>query len=142
MLYLKAGEQKKLDFYNDYDSCVVDQPNAETRSLQSWTNAFNQFVNATKKKSAEPYRQYDQLVKFASSFLKSGKTTNTYFNTWLADKIDTDVKYFRAANFFHFGRVNGKPDSSEVVSHSTNRLTIKKLLMMPACCVRSMGWNY
>jgi len=128
VLYLKAGEQKKLDFYNDYDSCVVDQPNAETRSLQSWTNAFNQFVNATKKKSAEPYRQYDQLVKFASSFLKSGKTTNTYFNTWLADKIDTDLKYFRAANFFHFGRVNGKPDSSEVGQSFYQPLNDKKII--------------
>ena len=59
-----------------------------------------------KRKPAESYRQYDEFVKFASSFLKSNKTTNTYFNTWLADKIDTDVKYFRAANFFHFGRVN------------------------------------
>ena len=67
-LYLKAGEQKKLHFYNDYDSCVVDQSNAETRSLQSWTNAFNKFVSATKKKSADSYRLYDELVKFAKAF--------------------------------------------------------------------------
>src|SRR5687767_491448 len=43
VIYLKAGENKKVDlFYTkpvslDFDSCVVDQPNAETKSLQAWT---------------------------------------------------------------------------------------------------------
>jgi thiol-disulfide isomerase/thioredoxin len=115
VLYLKAGEQKKVDFYNDYDSFMVDQPNAETNSLQAWTNAFNKYSKAAINKPAESYRQYDEFVKFASSFLKSNKTTNTYFNNWLADKIDTDVKYFRAANFFRFGRLNGTYDSSAAV---------------------------
>ena len=81
VLYLKAGEQKKLDFYNDYDSFVVNKPNAETNSLQSWTNAFNKFVSATKKKSAESYRQYDELVKFASSFLKSNKKKSSILSS-------------------------------------------------------------
>ena len=71
----------------------------------------------TKSKHAESYRQYDEFVKFASSFLKSNKTTNAYFNTWLADKVDTDLKYLRAANFFYFGRrLNGTYDSSAAVT--------------------------
>ena len=72
VLYLKAGEQKKLDFYNDYDSFVVNKPNVETNSLQSWTKAFNKYVDAARRKPAESYRQYDAFAKFASSFLKSG----------------------------------------------------------------------
>jgi len=128
VLYLKGGEQKKLDFYDDYKSFVVDKPNAETKALQAWTIAFNKFVNATKKKPADSYSQYDELVKFASSFLKSNKTTNTYFNTWLADKTDTDVKYFRAANFFRFGRVNGRYDSSGVGQSFYQPLYDKKII--------------
>jgi peroxiredoxin len=128
ILYLKAGEQKKIDFYKDYDSCLVDQPNAETRSLQAWTNAFNRYVAAAQRKPTESYRLHDELVKFASSFLKSGKTANTYFNSWLADKIDTDVKYFRAANFFRFGRLNGTYDSSAAVQSFYQPLDEKKVI--------------
>jgi peroxiredoxin len=128
ILYLKAGEQKKIDFYKDYDSCLVDQPNAETRSLQAWNTAFNKFVDAAKRKPAESYRLYDELAEFASSFLKSGKTTNTYFNTWLADKIYTDLKYFRAANFFRFGRLNGTYDSSAAVESFYKPLYDKKII--------------
>ena len=128
VLYLKGGEQKKLDFYNDYDSCVVDKPNKETNTLQIWTNTLNNHVAAARRKPAESYRQYDELVKFASSFLKSGKTTNTYFNNWLADKIDTDLKYFRAANFFRFGRVNATYDSSAAAQSFYQPLYDKKII--------------
>ena len=128
VLYLKGGEQKKVDFYDDYKSFVVDKPNAETNSLQAWTNAFNKHLNAARGKPAESYKQYDELVKFASSFIKSNKTTNTYFNTWLADKIDTDVKYFRAANFFHFGRLNATYDSSAAVQSFYKPLYDKKII--------------
>jgi thiol-disulfide isomerase/thioredoxin len=131
-IYLKAGEQNKVDFYNKplsyYDSCVVDQPNAETKTLQAWTNAFNDYSHNAKSKPAESYGQYDALVKFASSFLKSNKTTNTYFNSWLADKIDTDVKYLRAANFFHFGRMNAEPDSSAAAQSFYKALYDKNII--------------
>jgi thiol-disulfide isomerase/thioredoxin len=128
VLYLKGGEQKKIDFYKDYDSCLVDQPNSETRSLQAWTDTFNRSAVAAQRKPAESYRMYDELVKFASSFLKSGKTTNTYFNTWLADKIDTDLKFFRAANYFRFGRLNGTWDSGAANRSFYQPLTDKKII--------------
>jgi hypothetical protein len=128
VLYLKAGELKNVGFYNGYDSSVVDKPNAETNALQAWINAFNMYVNAAKKKPAESYRQYDEFVQFASSFLKSNKTSNTYFNNWLGDKIDTDVKYFRAANFFRFGRLNGTPDSGAAVQSFYKPLYDKKTI--------------
>ncbi|MFI5130733.1 MAG: TlpA family protein disulfide reductase [Chitinophagales bacterium] len=134
VIYLKTGEDKKVDlFYTkpvslEFDSCVVDQPNAETKSLQAWTIAFNKYADAAKRKPAESYKKYDELVKFASSFLKTNKTTNTYFNTWLADKIDTDVKYFRAANFFRFGRLNGRYDSSAAGQSFYKPLYDKKII--------------
>ncbi|MES2777340.1 MAG: TlpA disulfide reductase family protein [Bacteroidota bacterium] len=121
VIYLKAGENKKVDlFYTkpvslEFDSCVIDKPNAETKSLQVWANAFNQYANAATRKPAESYRMYDAFVAFASSFLQSNKTANGYFNRWMADRIDTDLKYLRAANFFRFGRVNGTWDSSAAV---------------------------
>ena len=136
-LYLKARENKKIDlFINnsislDYDSCVVDQPNAETKSLQAWTNAFNKYCKSVndQSKHAETYKQYDEFVKFSASFLKSNKTTNAYFNTWLADKVDTDLKYLRAANFFYFNsRLYTKYDSSKVVKAFYQPLEDKKIV--------------
>jgi thiol-disulfide isomerase/thioredoxin len=128
VLYLKAGETKKIDFYKDYDSSVVERPNAETRSLQAWTNTFNRYAAAAQRKPTESYRLYDELKKYASSLLKSAKTTNIYFNGWLADKIDTDVKYFRSANFFHFGRLNGTYDSSAAVQSFYQPLNDKNII--------------
>jgi peroxiredoxin len=124
VIYLKAGEAKKVDLFFtrpvsiDYDSCVVDHPNDETKSLQAWMNAFNKYCKSVEgqSKHAETYKQYDGFVKFASSFLKSNKTSNAYFNTWLADKVGTDLTYLRAANFFYFNRrLFALYDSSKVV---------------------------
>jgi peroxiredoxin len=124
VIYLKAGDQKKVDLFFtkpvslDYDSCVIDKPNAETKSLQAWTRAFNRYCKSVEDRSkhAETYRQYDEFVKFAYSFLKSNKTSNAFFNAWLADKVDTDLKYLRAANFFYFNRrLFALYDSSKVV---------------------------
>jgi thiol-disulfide isomerase/thioredoxin len=128
VLYLKAGEQPKVDFYNLYDSCVVDKPNNETNVLQAWTTAFNKYANNAQKKPAASYGQYDELVKFASSFLRLSKTSNTFFNSWMADKIDTDLKYFRAANFFRFGRLNGTWDSSVAVKSFYQPLNNDKII--------------
>jgi thiol-disulfide isomerase/thioredoxin len=128
VLYLKAGEQVKLDFYKDYDSCVVATPNKETNVLLAWTTAFIKYANAAQKAPTASYGKYDELVKFASAFLKSGKTANAYFNSWMADKIDTDLKYFRAANFFRFGRLNGTWDSSAAVKSFYHALNDKKII--------------
>jgi thiol-disulfide isomerase/thioredoxin len=123
VIYLKPGDNKSVDLYTskqglDFESCNVQSPNRETKSLQAWTDAFNKYCmgKAAYSKHEETYRQYDGFVKFASSFLKSNKTTNAYFNAWLADKVDTDLKYLRAANFFYFNRrLYSKYDSSEAV---------------------------
>ncbi|MES2777339.1 MAG: TlpA disulfide reductase family protein [Bacteroidota bacterium] len=118
-IYLKAGEQKRVNFYNNYDSCVVDKPGAETKGLQAWTDAITRYCKSVRdeRKHAETYRQYDAFVKFASSFLKSNKTPNAFFNAWMADKVDTDLRYLRAANFFYFNeRLYSKYDSSAAVA--------------------------
>jgi len=110
-LYVKPGEQKQLDFYYDkdridFDSCVVTKPNIETKRLQSWLNASNEYIHAVSNKPAIGRSKYAEFEKFAASFLKSNQTDNAYFNTWLNDKIAIDLKYLRAGNFFGLGRLN------------------------------------
>jgi thiol-disulfide isomerase/thioredoxin len=135
VVYLKAGEQKKLDFYigklsSDYDSCVVEKPNVETKCLQTWLNAFNACFKAASlaKDKQSFYHKYEDFEKFAASFLKSNQTGNTYFNDWLADKISTDLNYLRAANFFGFGRLNVRQDSSATVQAFYKPLQAKEIV--------------
>ncbi|UKJ09279.1 TlpA family protein disulfide reductase [Solitalea lacus] len=117
LIYLKAGEQKQVDFYIgkesiDYDSCAITKPNAETKSFQSWLNAMNEYAHAVKTKPSVGRSKYAQFEKFAASFLKTNKTVNPYFNTWLNDKVAIDLKYLRAGNYFGLGRLNAACDSS------------------------------
>ncbi|HEY2583836.1 MAG TPA: TlpA disulfide reductase family protein [Mucilaginibacter sp.] len=136
VIYLKAGDQKKLDFYiskssNDYDSCVVEKPNVETKCLQTWLNAFNQYVNAVTSKHDQSYSKYEDLKKFATAFLQENKTDNTYFNGWLADKISTDINYLKAANYFKFGRLNAFYDSTATVQPFYKPLQAKEIVCDP-----------
>ena len=60
VIYLKAADQKKVDFYAgnssvDYDSCFVEKPNLETRCLQTWLNASNQYIKTVIAKSDQSY---------------------------------------------------------------------------------------
>jgi thiol-disulfide isomerase/thioredoxin len=115
-IYLKAGDQKKIDFYIsnisiDYDSCLITKPNAETKSLQTWLNAMNEYSRAVTLKPSVGRTKYADFAKYSVAFLKSNKTGNPYFNTWLNDKVATDLKYLIAGNYFGFGRLNGVYDN-------------------------------
>jgi len=149
VLYLKAGEQKTLDLYlqptsSDYDSVKIDKPNAETKILQAWLNGFKNYSKIVHgKKQAETYKLYEEFVTFSSSFLKSNKTTNSYFNAWLADKVDTDLKYLRAANFFRFNkRFLAGYDSSRVVQAFYQPLENKKIINDPRLLRSEHGMDF
>lgn len=117
-IYLKAGEQKKIDFYAsnlsiDYDSCTVTKSNPETKSLQTWLNAMNAYCRSVVSRPSLGRDKYAQFEQFSVSFLKSNKTANAYFGAWLKDKVAVDLLYLRAANYFGFGRLNGIHDTEE-----------------------------
>ncbi|RQO66568.1 hypothetical protein DBR40_22060 [Pedobacter sp. KBW01] len=116
-IYLKAGEHKKVSFYMekssvDYDSCVIENENTESKFLQEWLNAKNEYSHSVATKLDIGRSKYAQFEKFAISFLASHKTNNTYFNIWLNDKISIDLKYLKAGNYFGLGRLNANYDST------------------------------
>lgn len=138
VIYLKAGDQKKIDFYIgpvaiDYDSCIIDKPNIETKHLASWLITFNQYVKFATNRTNQPYTRYKELEKFAATFLQKSKTANVYFNQLLADKIGIDLQYLMAANFFKFGsRLNAGYDSTATVQPFYKPLLDKKIVCNPA----------
>ena len=134
-IYVKAGDQKQVDFYLnklslDYDSCVITKPNAETKRLQAWLERMNKYREETRRipLGSSLVEKYEQFQKAAASFLASNKTANTYFNTWMADKVYTDLQYVRAASFFRFGRLNASYDRSETVQSFYQPLSDKKII--------------
>jgi len=138
VLYIKKGDQQRIDLFLDrysvdYDSCIVRKPNSETKILQSWTNRFNQYCKDIYGKQSESYAAYEGFQTFAKQFLEKNQTTNAYFNTWLTDKIQTDLIYLRAANFFHFvKRLNGSLDTDASVAHFYQPLLAQDLVSNPA----------
>jgi thiol-disulfide isomerase/thioredoxin len=138
VIYLKAGDQKKVDLYLgslslDYDSCKIEKPNIETKYLTEWMVAFNRYTHSVSNKTDQSYERYRAFEKFAESFVQKKKTNNAYFNKWLGEKIDTDLKYLMAANYFHFGRrLNTGYDSSAVVQSFYKPLQDKKMVCNPA----------
>ncbi|MCU7548818.1 TlpA family protein disulfide reductase [Chitinophagaceae bacterium LB-8] len=134
-IYIKAGEQKKVDFYLgnlsiDYDSCVITKPNVETKCLQAWLEAMNKYKKETMQipLGNSLVKKYGQFQKITASFLASNKTANTFFNAWLADKVYTDLQYVRAASYFRFGRVNTRYDSSAAVQSFYKPLYNQKII--------------
>ncbi|SMO76883.1 Thiol-disulfide isomerase or thioredoxin [Solitalea koreensis] len=116
VIYLKAGDQKKVEVADTggiaYTNVIIEKPNVETTTLQAWLNAMNEYSHSVKGKPSVGRTKYAQFEKFAASFLKSNKTSNPYFNTWLNDKVAIDLKYLRAGNYFSLGRLNLACDSS------------------------------
>lgn len=137
VIYLKAGDQKNVNLYAgalsiDYDSCIVQNPNIETKKLTAWLVSFNQYCASLRKKPTETHTLYKEFEVFASSFLKKNKTANVYFNNWLTDKINTDLKYLMAANYFRFGaRLNSSYDSTASSLPFYKRLENKKIICDP-----------
>jgi peroxiredoxin len=134
-IYIKAGDQKKVDFYLsssslDYDSCSITRPNIETKCLQAWLEKMNKYIENTKKipLGNSLVKKYDQFQQDASSFLLSNRTENNYFNEWLADKVYTDLQYVRAASYFRFGRINASNDSCENIQSYYKPLYDKKII--------------
>lgn len=137
VIYLKAGEEKNINFYlgtlsNDYDSCNIQNPNIETKKLAAWLGAFNQYLISVRKKPEQSHALHKEFETFAGSFLKENKTGNVYFNKWLADKINIDVKYLMAANYFRFGsRLNTSYDSVATSLQFYKPLQDKKIVCDP-----------
>jgi thiol-disulfide isomerase/thioredoxin len=134
-IYIKAGDQKKVDFYLgslslDYDSCSITKPNVETKILQAWLETMNTYKEETTKipLGNSLTKKYEQFQKKATSFLASNKTANTYFNAWLVDKVYTDLQYVKAASYFRFGRLNAQYDSSAAVQSFYKPLYDKKII--------------
>ncbi|WP_140939299.1 TlpA family protein disulfide reductase [Sphingobacterium lumbrici] len=138
VIYLKAGDQKQVELHYtghsvDYDSCVVHDANVETHILQKWTDDFNAYCRAVGWNIPESYPKYEAFAKHSKQFVRDNKTKNIYFNTWLADKIDTDLKYLKAANFFYFGRrLNSRYDSTANVAAFYRDLDDKTIVSNPA----------
>ena len=119
VVYLKPGDNKAVDIYTsrmglDFDSCKVQGPNHETMILQSWTNFFNAVgkLGMNRAKRDDYIIAYNKLVNQAEKLKKEPVSNNRYFKYVLASKLDTDLKYLRAAAFFQFGeRMNAGLDS-------------------------------
>ncbi|MNL76824.1 hypothetical protein D3C87_2028540 [compost metagenome] len=54
--------------------------------------AFNRYTHSVSNKTDQSYERYRAFEKFAGSFVQKKKTNNAYFNKWLGEKIDTDLK--------------------------------------------------
>lgn len=138
VIYLKAGDQKQVDFYLettsvDYDTAVITNPNAETKVIQDWTNQLNDYSKSMMLKTEDPYVKYAAFEKSAIPFLKGNKTGNPYFDQWIADKVKTDLKYLRAAQFFGFGkRLNTTFDSTASVQPFYKQLLKNEMVSDPA----------
>lgn len=138
VLYLKAGEQKKVDLYArgrtlDYDSCAIKQANPETKVLQAWLDKIQGYGQGVQRDFPGSYAKLNTLEKEAKTFIGKNKTKNTYFNARLADKIETDLKYLHIANFFHFNeRMAAKYDSSAKVANFYKPFLDKTVVSNPA----------
>lgn len=138
VIYLKAGDQKQVDFYLettsvDYDSAVVTHPNGETKVIQDWINQLNGYSKSLMLKTGEAYTKYATFEKSAAPFLKRNKTGNQYFDQWMADKVKTDLNYLRAAQFFGFGkRLNTTFDSAASVQTFYKPLLNREMVSDPA----------
>lgn len=137
VIYLKAGDQKKVDLYlgllsMDYDSCIVEKPNIETKQLAVWSTAINGYLKSLNYARNNSHDKYKEFQKFASSFLQKNKTPNVYFNKLMADRVDTDLKYLMAANYFNFGsRLNTTYDSTANAQAFYKPLLDKKIVCNP-----------
>ena len=117
----------------DYDSCAIQKPNKETQLLQSWTNDFNQYCKSVQNSRSGSQQKYEAFERKSNQFLKTNRTNNVFFNSWLRDKVATDLQYLRAANFFHFTRrLNGSYDSSATFIDFYKPLLDKSIVSNPA----------
>lgn len=138
VIYLKAGDDKKISLYAgplslDYDSCIVELPNIETKKLVVWSQAFNDYCKSVSNKPDQSHAKYNDFKKFAASFLSNNKTPNPYFNKWMADRINIDLQYLMAANYFRFGaRLNTSYDSVATSLPFYKPLENKKIVCDPA----------
>nr|WP_121272047.1 TlpA disulfide reductase family protein [Pedobacter schmidteae] len=147
VIYLKAGDHQKIDFYLEqtsveYDRCVVNKPSSETVVIQKWTTALNDYVKTVFVKRDSTYIKYSEIEKKAGLFLTTNKTANVFFNNWMKDKVNTDLKYLRAANFFGFGkRLNSRYDSSSVVKNFYKPLLDKGIVSNPGLLKSEHGMD-
>ncbi|WP_316838525.1 TlpA disulfide reductase family protein [Pedobacter gandavensis] len=138
VIYLKEGEEKKVDFYLgslslDYDSCIIEKPNTETLYLKDYMAAFNKYSETVWIKKDQSYAKYKAFEQYSTSFLQKHKTKNVHFNQWLVDKVGTDLKYLLAANYFGFGRrLNTSYDSTASVQDFYKPLLNKNIINNPA----------
>jgi thiol-disulfide isomerase/thioredoxin len=122
VIYLKAGENKCVELYNnrlkvDFDSCKVVAPNHETQYLQAWTNVLNDYckLGIDRIKRDEFIAAYSNFVKQANELKAKAVTSNRFFNQLFASKVNTDILYAKAGAFFYFGeRMNGGIDTSSM----------------------------
>jgi thiol-disulfide isomerase/thioredoxin len=121
VIYLKPGDNKQVDIYANfrsvtYDSCKVVNPNLETVSLQHWTDLFQNLskLGGNRAKRDQFISEYNQLVSVAAQLKRKTKSSNKYFNYVFASKVEADLRYAKAAAFFHFGeRLNAGYDSTD-----------------------------
>lgn len=144
-IYLKKGDNKQIDLFLDryaidYDSCSIHKKNKETIVLQKWTNEFNRFSKASKNKQSNFYTDYVEFAKNADLFLKKNKTSNKAFNKVMAEKIQTDVLYFKAAKYFNFSlHPNTVVETSESVKAFYAPLLDKSIVSNPTLLSSEQG---
>ena len=120
VIYLKPGDKKSVNLYLgpvgiDFDSCKIKSPNAETVTLQKWTNMLNAVckLGTNRAKRDTFILAYNKLVAQAAELKRKPGSNNRNFKWILGIKLDTDLQYARAAAFFHFGeRMNSGMDSA------------------------------
>jgi thiol-disulfide isomerase/thioredoxin len=121
VIYLKPGDNKLVDVYynkiaNDFDSCTIEKPNAETLCLQKWCDLLNGMykLGANRTKRDQFIGEYERFIKEASVLKNQNISPNRYFKHVFAAKVDADTRYIKAAAFFNYGsRMNAGYDSTE-----------------------------
>lgn len=121
VVYLKPGENKQVDIYANrssvsYDSLKVVNPNPETVYLQQWVSLLQDItkLGPIRAQRDQFISEYYKLEKKAERLKRKSVSGNKYFNFVFASKVDADLRYAKAAAFFHFGgRLNAGYDSAE-----------------------------
>lgn len=147
VLYLKSGDQKQVEIvYSgktmDYDTCIIQKPNPETLVLQNWANQFLDYKKSVIRDMPSSYEKYAAFENLSKSFLANNRTKNAYFNAWLKDKVETDVLYLKATNFFHFNsRMMSKFDSTANVAWFYEPLKSKAVISNPGLLKSDHGMD-
>lgn len=131
VLYLKPGVDVAVDAYSsrtamDFDSCAIQQANAETRLLAQWTTIFNDYCElGTKRQERDSFiNAYGQFVQKAEALKKKATLPNKKFNSIFKQKLEADILYPKAAAYFNFThRMNSTMDTS--VNHQSFYRSLK-----------------